>query len=86
MKLSNKARRFIAFAEFCERNLIPAFDAAELVTLANRVFNAGERGDASKEWVRFDKKATELGYETLSYGLWPCLRKDGKDIEIPPFE
>lgn len=83
----------IAFARFCiEHNVSPA-DAAELGRLANRAFKAGERhcNDGTEKShklelsraAEFKAAAAKLGFETEWYGLWPTLRKDGRDVGIP---
>lgn len=90
----SKVKRFaVNVARFAINNGIDAYDVAELVTLAERAFKAGERycnsdservskaNDAAQE--RFEKRARELGFVPSWSGLWPSLTKDGSPVYLP---
>lgn len=98
---SDKAMKFVDFARFCVNQGIEAYDVAELITLAERAFKAGERyansgsdrdsraNELSGE--RFEIKAKALGFGVSWPGLWPHLTKkdaDGveRDVYLPTFK
>lgn len=92
----NKANRYaIALARFAHDCGIDMYDAAVLAMLADKAFHAGERAcnegseqarSAEKETgEQFDSAAIKLGLETDWPGLWPLVRKNGRDIMIPDY-
>ena len=98
---SRKVMKYVDFARFSINHGIEAWDLAELITLAERAFKAGERycnsgseRDSRANEVageRFEIKAKALGYKASWPGLWPHLSKvdaDGveRDVYLPTFK
>jgi len=87
-KWNKKLAYAVRFAQFAkEQELAPSI-LADLVTLACAAFSAGETeanggrsGDPARE--RFEKPVRELGYTVTWPGLWPVIRKNGRDFYIP---
>lgn len=98
---SKQAMKYVDFARFCVNHKIEAYDLAELITLAERSFKAGERycnsgserDEKANERIshRFNIKASSLGFRVSWSGLWPSLQKadaDGvmRDVYLPTFK
>jgi hypothetical protein len=98
---SDKAMKFVDFSRFCVNQGIESYEGAELVTLAERAFKAGERycnsgserDSRANETAgeRFEIKAKALGFTVSWPGLWPRLEKveaDGvkRDVYLPTFK
>lgn len=93
MRLSKRMMGCVQFARFAVNHSVDPMELAELLTLADRAFKAGERdcnegSDKSGRAYetahkRFGVKARELGFEVSWPGLWPQLRRDGHDICLP---
>jgi hypothetical protein len=83
----------VTLAQFASEQGVSVRDAAELVTLAERAFKAGERdcnegseaSDKSYEraHARFRERAEALGFGVQWSGLWPTLLKDGREVYLP---
>jgi len=83
----------VSFARFAnEHNLHPG-DLADLLALARRAFNAGERycntgserdGNAEQKTGKdFERKAKLMGFGVQWPGLWPTLTKGKRHIYLP---
>jgi hypothetical protein len=98
---SDGVMRYIDFARFCVKHGIEAYDVAELVTLAERAFKAGERlcnsgsdrdnKASERTGEAFEAKAKALGFEVTWPGLWPQLMKADADgvmlaVYLPTFK
>lgn len=90
---SKSVRNALFFANWCKRHGVDPSDAADLVTLADRAFKAGERkcntgeDHSYEKWTtEFEKKAATLGFSTSWPGLCPTLKDvDGLDVYLPSF-
>lgn len=97
---SKRAMRCVDFARFCVNQGLEAYDVAELITLAEKSFKAGERyansgsdrdSKATERAVdRFELKSHLLGFKVSWPGLYPVLMKadaDGvvRDVYLPTF-
>jgi hypothetical protein len=91
MRLSKRLENAVIFAHWCQNNSLTPTDGAELITLAKRAHSAGVRGcnvpcgpeREERAGQRFEDKAHELGFMVDWPGLWPVLRKNGRDIMLP---
>jgi len=93
IRLTKAQEEKMLFANFCINEKLKPYDAACLVHLAHAVCNAARRRankpnvteksvDAVREQLQ--NKAKELGYDTdFTGGCWPCLVKNGQDVNIP---
>ncbi len=94
--MNKKLDQAVSFALWCQREAVAPRDAAELLALAKKAKTAGERhcnaGTQATEdaevsaATKFARRARELGYETDWPGLWPVLRKDGRDVYLPEID
>jgi hypothetical protein len=82
----------VRFATFAARHKIAPRDLAELITLARRAFNAGERAcnrpntteARDRACERFERRANELAFNVEWNGLAPTLaRPDEPSIYLP---
>ncbi len=81
------------FARFAQNHGVSPEDLANLVTLGNRCGRAQEREcSVNSDAVRltaqharelFEAAAQRLGYTAAYTGLYPCLLKDGRYIDLP---
>lgn len=88
--ITRKAQKYVQFARFCKRYRIDPVDAAELCTLALRVFNQGVK-DANGEpnrleyWRdRFELKAKALRLKVQWSGLTPEVGNKREGYTFPP--
>ena len=64
------------------------FSFAELLGLARRAFHAGEceantGQSADRQRNAFEVKAKALGFSAFWPGLWPELKRKGREIHLP---
>jgi len=94
VRLNKTLSAFVQLAAFAANENLKPHDVAELVALAGRAFAAGERhangtdtldkaDKADKAGEAFEAKAAALGYSVDWPGLWPVLRKGGRDVYLP---
>lgn len=86
--MSKTLNACVRFANFSQFHGINTADLADLIGLAHRAYSAGEReantnASAERARDRFERKAKALGYGVCWYGLWPTLRRNERDIELP---
>jgi len=86
--MSKRMRSCVAFARFAREHRIDPGELAELLTLAERAFKAGEREantgrSADPARRRFEAKAKELRFGVRWPGLLPSLTRSGRDIYLP---
>jgi hypothetical protein len=87
MRLSKSMTNAVRFAYFAAAHEIDPRDLAELVTLSQRAFSAGEREcntgkDAGPARLKVEGKANTVGFSTEWNGLWPSFVVIGKDGAI----
>lgn len=78
----------VVFARWVQEQRVNYLDLAELLQLARAAFKAGEREcntgrSADKQREAFEAKAGEMGFGVQWPGLWPTLKRDGRDIYLP---
>jgi hypothetical protein len=90
MRLSKTLQACLRFERFCNEHDVHPADLAELITLARRAFHAGEQAcntgnhrAEDRTADRFRSKALAMGFGVQWPGLWPVLREDGRDVELP---
>ena len=86
--MSRRMRSCVAFARFASEHRIDPGDLAELLTLAEKAFKAGEREantgrSADPARKRFEEKARALRFGVRWPGLLPSLTRAGRDIYLP---
>jgi hypothetical protein len=88
MTTSKRYAKCISFARFVREHGVEPTDLAELLTLADRAFRAGEReantgrsADGARE--RFEAKARGMRFGVKWPGLLPSLTRAGRDIYLP---
>lgn len=87
-KLSRRMRACVNFANFARNHKLDPFDLAELLTLADKAFHAGEREantgkSADRQRVQFEAKAKSMRFEVYWPGLLPGLKRRGVHIYLP---
>jgi hypothetical protein len=89
--LPNDLAKAVQLARFAAEYKIDPADVAQLVVLARKAFNAGERScnsgteAAQRAYDRatdaFEELAGSLGFKVQWPGLWPTLRtQDGRSV------
>lgn len=88
MTTSKRYAKCVGFARFVREHRLDPADLAELLTLADRAFRAGEReantgrsADGARD--RFEAKAKAMRFGVKWPGLLPSLTRAGRDIYLP---
>lgn len=76
------------FNRFMVDAVISRSEATHLLKLANTAFDAQEiecntNKSAKGAVLSFERYAKKLGLEVLWPGMWPVLKKNGKEIHLP---
>ncbi len=87
MTLTRRMRECVAFAKFAAEHHMDPTDLAELLTLADRAFAAGEREcntgkSADQQRQTFETVAKRHGFGVEWNGLGPTLKKAGRDVYL----
>jgi hypothetical protein len=90
-RLSGQLRAMVSFARFAQEHKLDPVDLAELLALARKAFNAGERACSSsghdaaerRTGEAFEAKAKALGFGVQWPGLWPTLLKGNHNVYLP---
>lgn len=86
MRLNKSLADAVAFARFCREHQCDPAQLAQLIAQVQRSKSAYERNNFEaheKHRDEAEKLAFELGFEADWPGLYPILRKDGRDYFLP---
>lgn len=95
MRLPRSLSEAVGFALWCRRERQEPAAVARLLVLARRHKLAWERStqdsstssrylEQSERWGdEFERAAAAMGYTTDWPGLWPVLRRHGRDVYLP---
>ena len=90
MVFSKSMEARISFAKFVALHRLQPVDLAELLVLADRAFNAGERecntgksAAAMRARDAFEARAKPLRFGVDWPGLLPALKRRGETIHLP---